>query len=126
MGVDTIKVPSHGYGLTNIFKVQPDKRDKVQTTLSDWMDENNLGKDALAVAIGVNHQTITNWRNGQVYPGLVEAFLLERLSKGKVPVATWLGVPPAIARFQQLEAKRKSRQAGNYSVRSQKAGGVRR
>ena len=126
MGVDTIKVPRIGYGLSGIFKIHPNKRDRVATAMAEWMDAENVSKDAVAINLGVNHESVTNYRWGRSCPGLVQAFLIERMSKGKVPVASWLGIPPAVALFQQLEMKRKSRQAGNYSTKHQRAGRVRR
>lgn len=120
---DTVKVPRVGYGLTDILKIPGNRRNKVSTPLDQWMTKNNLSKHDLAIALGCNHEAVNQWRFGQVVPGLVQAFLLERLSKGAIPVSSWLAVPPALAKFQMFEAKRKSRQAGHYNANI-KTGGI--
>lgn len=114
--MDTIKVATSGYGDTDFLKITPHKRPKCQTLLAEWMAKGGVSKDTLAINIGVNHMSIDKWRKGQCTPDLVAAFLIERITKGAVPVSSWLAYPAARAVFQKLEAKRKSRQAGNYTT----------
>ena len=60
---------------------------------------------AFARAMGVHQKTISEWATGKGMPLLPAAYEIERLTKGVVPVESWLGLPQAKAMIAKMRAQ---------------------
>jgi len=62
-----------------------------ETPLIIWMEQHEVSCFALAQRCGVTPSAMSHWMRGQAIPPLVVAFKIERETRGKVPVSSWLG-----------------------------------
>lgn len=60
---------------------------------------------AFSRAIGVSQKTVSEWATGKGMPQLVAAYEIERLTKGVVPMESWLGLPQAKSLMAELRSK---------------------
>lgn len=58
--------------------------------LKAWMQASGMGQAELARAVGTTRQAVNSWCIGRVTPGLYYSLAIQTLSKGAVPIETWL------------------------------------
>lgn len=66
-----------------------------ETAFHNWMVNTGTRQDHFALLIGCTRGSVRNWRYGQVMPSLVYAFRIEALTRGAVPVTSWMDTPAA-------------------------------
>ncbi len=64
-----------------------------ETAFRAWMDAMGKGTHVVGRELGVHHEMVQFWADNQQLPSLIDAFKVEKLTGGKVPVASWLGTP---------------------------------
>lgn len=77
-------------------------RPQEETRLDAWLRDAGVSGTRLASILGVTPQIVSFWRHGQCIPSLVNAFQIERVTGGKVPAVSWLGLPLARAEAAKL------------------------
>jgi len=60
--------------------------------LGIYLKQNKVSLGCFARAIGMPHKTVAQYARGVVVPVLAAAFEIERLTKGAVPMETWLAL----------------------------------
>jgi transcriptional regulator with XRE-family HTH domain len=78
-------------GRTRTGPGRPRTRENI---LSRWLDSAGISRDTFAVKLGVTRTHLDRLCRADRRPGLDLALLIERLSKGAVPVSAWKNVPP--------------------------------
>ncbi len=78
------------------------KRATESTVLKAWMVIHRVTAKQVARGVGCSDRAIKYWICGQNIPDLVMAFKIEAFTKGKVPVASWLGTTIAKARWNNI------------------------
>lgn len=73
-----------------IYSLPAYKRPKCATPLQEWIDQVGVSYYWIAKKLKVHPQVVTKWARGQVLLGLINAFKIERLTKGAVPAVSWL------------------------------------
>jgi len=63
--------------------------------LAAYLKVSGVSTTALSKVLGVEYKTFMAWRDGKVVPSIAAAFEIERLSKGAVPMESWLALPKA-------------------------------
>ncbi|MCA0945874.1 helix-turn-helix transcriptional regulator [Salipiger pacificus] len=61
-------------------------------TLAQFLKQSQMTQRAFADAVGVSQPTVNRWLNGAM-PSWARAATIERVTGGKVPVASWVSVP---------------------------------
>jgi DNA-binding XRE family transcriptional regulator len=69
-----------------------------RNAFSDWLMTCRMKPEVIATKLGVSVSAIYNARNGYYKPGLALAVKIAKLTRGKVPVDSWL-------RFELRERK---------------------
>jgi len=69
-------------------------RTKKQTPLSAWLDENEVTREEFAAKLDVTRPYLDKLCRGDRRPSLEIALLVEKLTKGEVPVSVWQKVAP--------------------------------
>lgn len=67
------------------------KRTGCPTPLNEWLLVSGVSIGELARGCGVERNTVKAWKRGTALPSLVCAVLLQQVTKGGVPVASWMG-----------------------------------
>lgn len=65
----------------------------------------NHRMERFADAVGVTIHTVVGWYNGTFYPLLPQAFEIERLTRGMLPMEAWLGMRKAVLELFELRGK---------------------
>ncbi len=81
------------------------KRPVNRTLLYVWLKQHGISKDAFARLVGCDEKLVDFWCNGQVIPTLPYAFMVEKVTKGGVGAATWLGTELGRLVWNDLESK---------------------
>lgn len=55
-----------------------------------WREKKGLSQHQLALLLEVNAATVYRWEQSRAMPGLKQAISLARMSKGEVPVESWI------------------------------------
>lgn len=71
----------------------PHFRPMVRTPLKVWLEKKGVTQTGMAKMLGCQDRMVKLWANNQALPGLIYAFKIERVTKGGVPAASWLGTP---------------------------------
>lgn len=74
-----------------VYVLDTRTRPKSETLLRKWMEETGHGTYTLGKELGIHPETVKFWADNQQLPTLVDAFRIEKLTAGAVPVASWLG-----------------------------------
>lgn len=74
-----------------IYSKPTNERPMCETALRIWMSETGTTAATIARQVGRARALVGWWADGKQMPSLIDAFKLEQLSEGKVPVASWLG-----------------------------------
>ncbi len=61
------------------------------TPLAKWAEARGLTLRQLVKRTGLDHRCLAKVVEGRQMPSLVEAFQVERMTRGGVPVSSWLG-----------------------------------
>jgi DNA-binding XRE family transcriptional regulator len=73
-----------------------------RNAFSDWLSTCGMKAEKVATKLGVSPSAVYNARNGYYKPGLALAVKIAKLTKGKVPVDSWL-------RFELRERKTRAK-----------------
>lgn len=92
------------------------QRPPCDTPLMAWCEANDISIGAIARAVGVSYVAASLWATGRCLPHLVNAYKIERITHGGVPVSSWLGTEVAKAEWDSavlgdLEAHMRRRNA---------------
>lgn len=60
------------------------------TRLEDWRHQHGYSMAVLARELGVNYYTVKRWCRGSHLPTIARAFAIDRLTRGAVPLESWL------------------------------------
>lgn len=77
----------------------------VETALASYLKSSKISNGAFSRAIGVSEQAVAGWRLGEDVPSLAVAYEIERITKGVVPMESWLALPSAKARLAEMRRK---------------------
>lgn len=66
---------------------------KKESTLSRWMDSQNLTRDDVAAQLDIQRTYFDKLCRAESRPSLELAFEIEKLTRGAVPASDWLKVP---------------------------------
>lgn len=69
----------------------PFKRRGCVTPLKLWLAEQGIAPYRFCFMVGANPKQVYLWVNGQGMPSLLYAFKIDAVTKGGVPVSSWLG-----------------------------------
>ena len=58
------------------------------TLLACWLSQNRITPDTLAVALGINHETVLGWLS-HMPPTMPDAICIEAVTLGVVRVLSW-------------------------------------
>lgn len=86
---------------------RPDEK----TMFAQWMESKRYTYKQVARTVGSSQRSVKYWAQGQSIPSLLFAFKIEQVSKGKVPVASWLGTALARAKWAASERGAPARDA---------------
>lgn len=109
------KVPASIPGVEdkNLQSVPSDKMPKAHLSpLGIYLKQAGLTVSAFAKAGGWAIATVQQWATGENVPNLPAAFELERVTKGVIPMESWLALPQAKAMFARWRAS----QVGDYRM----------
>lgn len=67
---------------------------KVESKLSRWIDGESLLRDAVAARLGIQRTYLDKLCRSESRPSLELAVDIEKMTRGAVPAADWLRVPP--------------------------------
>ena len=62
-----------------------------ETPLQAWLKMTGRSKYSIAKEMGVDPKIVTVWVSGRGLPSLLNAFKIEKATKGGVPAVSWLG-----------------------------------
>ncbi len=80
-----------------------------KTPLGVYLKMNGLSQSAFARAMGVPMRTLVQWAIGKNLPSIPAAYEIERLTKGAVPMESWLSLPACkllIARWRSFQPEK--------------------
>lgn len=83
---------------------EPEKKE-LRTALGAYMEQTGITVHGFAVALGVSDRDIVKWRSGEHLPALVMAYEIERVTRGVVPLESWLGLPQAVRERDRMRSK---------------------
>lgn len=72
---------------------RPDLVAPQEIPLRVWLDENGKTPYWIAKNLCVFPRIVGRWMAGQCIPDLVSAYKIERLTRGEIPVSSWLSTP---------------------------------
>lgn len=78
--------------------------DRTLSPLGMYMKLGNISSTMMAKALGTSHKMVLEWKRGTI-PELVMAYEIERVTKGAVPMESWLGMAKAKARMAAIRKK---------------------
>lgn len=64
---------------------------------SEWLKTEGITMDVVAKALGTSRQAVHGWASGRMKPRVFYACAIEAMSKGQVPVKSWLSPVQAMA-----------------------------
>lgn len=85
----------------------PHLRPPELTLLRRWLDARGMSLTAFSRLIGCSRQAVQYWASGRVLPELAAALLIENVTRGYVPVSSWLGTAVGRAHWARLDKTRR-------------------
>lgn len=92
----------------SIYSGAPNKRPKQETLLALWMKSRGISQDKFARLVGCNGKMVDYWTTGRCLPGLLYAFMIEKVTEGGVGVESWIGLEIAKEQWHQMQRRAKS------------------
>jgi len=59
-------------------------------TFAEWVKSDGNSMESVAKTLGTTRQAVHGWATGRMCPRIYYACVIETLSKGQVPVSSWL------------------------------------
>jgi len=87
--------------------------------LGIYLTTNKISLSSFSRALGSDIKSVTGWARGETVPTLACAWEIERVSKGVVPMESWLALPAA----RSFLAVMHSRQSDEIRKLKQEVGG---
>lgn len=63
-------------------------------TLAEWMAENGINDDQLAIALEIDRSTASRFRRGKLLPSSAIIAKIAEVTKGAVQPNSFFGIPP--------------------------------
>lgn len=83
-------------------RIRRDVKAAATTPLSVWMERNGLSVHSFSRIIRVRRSQLQRMARGVLVPTLACAARIEEVTRGEVPVVSWLGTPRARAEYEML------------------------
>lgn len=86
------------------------------TTLDDWRVSKGWSLELLSKKLGITLVTVRRWCRGQTVPSLPLAFWIEYVTKGGVPVVSWMAT-----RIGKSEFEHYKKESGHDAARKEES-----